>query len=63
MYRIVYDIYPPIVKILFSFRENKYNVKNFQEIKQKEIEPIRIGLETALYHALELSFLGYKVII
>ena len=63
MYRIVNDIYPPIVKILFSFRENKYNLKNFQEIKQKEREPIRIGLETALYHALELGFLGYKVII
>ena len=47
----------------FSFIENKYNLRNFQEMKQKKIEPIRIGLETTLYRALKLSYLGYKVII
>ena len=63
MYTIVNDICPPIVKILFSFTENKYNLRNFQEMKQKQIEPIRIGLEKVFYHALKLSYLGYKVII
>ena len=48
---------------MFSFTENKYNLRNFQEMKQKQIEPIRIGLEKVFYHALKLSYLGYKVII
>ena len=46
---------PPIVKMFFSFIENKYNLRNFQKMKQEKIEPIRIGLETALYHALQLA--------
>ena len=32
--QIVNDICPPIVKILFSFRENKCNLRNFHEMKQ-----------------------------
>ena len=34
--QIVNDICPPFVKILFSFRENKYNLRNFQEMKQQK---------------------------
>ena len=61
--QIVNDSCPPIVKILFSFRENKYNLRNFQEMKQQKIETIRIALETALYRHPQLSFLGYKFFI
>ena len=56
VYRIVNDICPPIVKILFSFRENKYNLRNFQEMNQERIETIRTGLETALYHCSTTKF-------
>ena len=58
--QIVNNSCPPIVKILFSFRENKYNLRYFQEMKQQKMKTIRIALETALYHPPQLSFLGYK---
>ena len=32
----VNDICPRIVKILFNFKENKYNLRNFQEMKQQK---------------------------
>ena len=39
-HKIVNEICPPIVKILFSLK-----------IKQQKVKAIRFGLETALYHA------------
>ena len=43
--KIVYGIFPPFMKRLFSFRENKQNLRNSQEMKQtKKIRTVRYGL-------------------
>ena len=57
---IVSGIDPSIVKIIFCFRENKYNLRNFKEIKQEKISAVRFGLETTLYYASQLSTVQIK---
>ena len=34
--QLVNDICPPIMKIIFSFRENEYNLRKFKEMKQQK---------------------------
>ena len=38
---LVNNICPPIVKTLFDFRENRYNIKKFQEMRQQNVRTIR----------------------
>ena len=33
MFKVVNNICPPIMKIFFDFRENKYNIRKFQEMR------------------------------
>ena len=57
MFEVVDNTCPPIMKTFFSFRENRYNIRKFKEMRQQKVRTIRYGLETALYHAPQLSFL------
>ena len=36
------------MKMLFSFRGKKYNLRNFKEMNQQKIKTIHFGLKTAL---------------
>ena len=65
MFKAVNNICHPNMKAFFDFRENRYNIKKFQEMKQQKISTIRYGpdmvpiwsrygLETALYRAPQL---------
>ena len=51
VFRVVNNICPPILKTLFDFRENRYNTRTFQEMRQQEVRTVRYGLETAFYQA------------
>ena len=46
MYKIVNDTAPPIMKSLFQFRINQYNLINFQEISTEKRNTVNYGLET-----------------
>ena len=39
------------MKTFFDFRENRYNIRKFQETRQQKVRTLRYGLETALYPA------------
>ena len=52
VFKVVNNICPPIMKTFFDFRENRYNIRKFQE--QQKVRTIRYGLETALYRAPQL---------
>ena len=39
------------MKAFFDFRENRYNIRKFQEIRQQKIGTVQYGRETALYRA------------
>ena len=56
--KVVNNIGPPIMKNFFDFRENRYSIRKFQEMRQQKVRTIRYGLETALYRDPQLwSFL------
>ena len=42
------------MKTFFDFRENRYNIRKFQEMRQQKVRTVRYGLETALYRAPQL---------
>ena len=46
MYKIVNDTAPPIMKSLFQFPINQYNLINFQEISTEKRNTVNYGLET-----------------
>ena len=54
MFKVVNSICPPIMKTFFDFRENRYNIRKFQEMRQKKVRTVRYGLETTLYRAPQL---------
>ena len=54
VFKVVNDICPPIMKTFFDFRENCYNIRKFQEMRQQKIRTVRYGLETAFYRAPQL---------
>ena len=54
VYKIKNDIAPPILKDFFQFRENTYNLRNFQFIKNDNIRTVRYGQETIAYRAPQL---------
>ena len=42
------------METFFDFRENRYNIGKFQEIRQKKVKTVRSGLESALYRTPQL---------
>ena len=50
-YKIVNDVAPPIVKSLFHFRLNQYNLRNIQEISTEKWNRANYSLETLTYRA------------
>ena len=42
------------MKTFFDFRQNRYNIRKFQEMRQQIVRTVRYGLETALYRAPQL---------
>ena len=51
VFKVVSSICPPIMKTFLDFRENRYSIRKFQEMRQQKVRTIRHGLETALYRA------------
>ena len=54
VFNVVNNICPPVMKTFFDFRENRYNIKKFQEMIQEKVRTVRYDLETALYRAPQL---------
>ena len=54
VFKVVNNTCPPIMKNFFDFRENRYNIRKFQEMRQQKVRTVRYGLETALYRAPQL---------
>ena len=62
VFKVVNNTCPPIMKTFFDFRENRYSIRKFQEMRQQKVRTVRYGLETALYRAPQLwSSDGFKV--
>ena len=57
VFKVLNNICPPIMKTVFDFWENKYNIRKLQEMKQQKVRTVRYGLETALYCASQLWYL------
>ena len=51
MFKVVNNICPKIMKTFFDFRENRYNIRKFQEMRQQKVRTVPYDLETALYSA------------
>ena len=54
VFKVVNNICPPIMKTFFEFRENRYNIKIFQEMREQKLRTIRYVLEKALYRTPQL---------
>ena len=54
VFKVVNNICPPIMKTFFDFRENRYSIRKFQEMRQQKVRTVLYGLETALYRAPKL---------
>ena len=52
IYKLVNDVVPPLMKCLFQFRLNQYNLKNFQKLSTDKRNTVNYGLETLTYRAL-----------
>ena len=46
VYKIINGYAPPIMENFFKFRENTYNLRNFQSISNENKKTVRYGLET-----------------
>ena len=55
VYKILNGYVPPIMENLFVFLENVHNIRNLQVIYNKNINPVRHGLETICHRT---PFLG-----
>ena len=51
IYKIVNGISPPIMNSLFTFRLNRHNLRNFQELLTEKRNTINYGLEAVTYKA------------
>ena len=40
VFKVVNKICPPIMKTFFDFRENRYNIRKFQEIRQQKVRTV-----------------------
>ena len=57
VFKVVNNTCPPIMNPFFDFRENRYSIRKFQEMRQQTVRTVRYGLETALYRAPQLRSL------
>ena len=48
VFEVVNNNCPPIMKTFFDFRENRYNIKKFQEMRQQKIRTVRYVLDFSL---------------
>ena len=46
IYKIVHGVTPPIMKSLFEFRSNEYNIRNFQVLSTDFRRTVNYGIET-----------------
>ena len=49
IYKIVNVVAPPIMKSLFKFRSNEYNIRNFQILSTGFRRTVKYGIETITY--------------
>ena len=54
VFKVVNSTCSPIMKTFFDFRENRYSIRKFQEMRQQKVRTVRYVLETVLYHAPQL---------
>ena len=51
VFKIINGFAPPIMEDFFLFRENTYNIRNFQIIYNGSKKTVRYGLEAVKYRA------------
>ena len=51
VFQVVTNTFPPIMKTFFDFKENRYSIKKFQEMRQQTVRTVRYGLKTVLCRA------------
>ena len=54
VFKVLNNICPPIIKTFFDFSENRYNIRQFQEMTLRKVRTVRYGYETALCRAPQL---------
>ena len=54
VYKFTNNLSPPIIDHIFQFRENSYNLKNFQQLASSTKNPTKKGLETISYRSPQL---------
>ena len=59
--KVVSNICPPIMKTFFDFRENRYSVRKFQEIRQEKVRTVRYGLETLFTALLNCGLMFLRI--
>ena len=62
VHKAVNNIYHPIMKTFFEFRESRYKIGKLSEMRKQKIRTVRCGLETALYRASQLWSLVHAVL-
>ena len=54
IYKFTNNLPPPIIDHMFQFRENSYNLRNFQQLASSTKKTTKMGLETISYHGPQL---------
>ena len=49
IHKLIIYLSPPIIDHLFQFRENSYNLRNFQQLESSTKKTTKMGLETISY--------------
>ena len=57
VFKVVNNTCPPIMKTFFDFRENRYSIRKFQDMRQQKVRTARYDLETAPHRAPQLWYL------
>ena len=54
IYKFTNNLSPPIIDHMFQFRENSYNLRNFQQLASSTKKTTKMDLETISYHGPQL---------
>ena len=54
VFKVVNKICLPIMKTFFDFKENRHNIRKFQEMRRQKVRTVQYALEAALYRAPQL---------
>ena len=54
IYKFTNNLSPPIIDHMFQFRENSYNLRNFQQLASSTEKTTKMGLETISYRGPQL---------